>query len=497
MARPYEVAGIAGSLKTEVHTKRGLPQLALESQLVPSKLVAVIAAAFAYREVRSGVDTELEFDAARLPRHAEITRLAARLELGGAPAAPSPLVQGARIEETGQPARVFSSSIDPPPGPSSLTLAVQGGEVIWTWSGRPGPAAFDIPDFAREANGFLERAAGDAAAGGDGLVTLRLTLKSDVDTRVRLSLPSGGLAYRLVQPQGWTNDLDATVHMDRNLTLGFGDLVEIPLDPIVTGSGGGTVPVEELRLEVGGEVGPERLLGEITPPATHEFATIGGGFAVAQRIGLPPGLPSASCSGVALGLALDAEVEIYLELQSDAGGSPAAGPPLASGTAVLAPPESKRAAWHTCRWTDAATVSADAGPYWLVLKEIRGMARLGLSPADVGYLGPVLLNRGGQFWQSLHRRDAARAARAHAMARLIYLPEPDTRSAALELAAEAFGADGASGQVTAKVDPTGDVQTVRLPFPAGTRARGLRLTARSHAEGTVALANLVQVYRPS
>lgn len=504
---------IAGDLATSIKVTRGLRQLTEAVPWIPWKLHAAIAALASYVPVRGGEETLLTFGAARIPRHAEIGKVTAKLELGPSPvASPPKMEQGAQVRE-GETTRTFTTALDPPAGPSSLTLGIEGGAVIWTWSGRPGPTSFDIPDFSDQANAFLERAAAQDRPGSDGLVSLRLTLRSDLDTGVRLTLPDDGLEYRLVQPQGWDNDLDGTLHMDRNLTLGFGQMVDVPLDPIVTGDDDHSVPVEEVRLEVGGDLGPERLLGQVVSAATKEYATVGSGFAVAQALSLPAGLPSAECVGVALALAPAEGTEIYFEVQPDAGGTPASGPPLASGTiTVPAEKAAGRSRWVTGRFTEPAKLTAEAAPFWLVLKEIRGICRIALGgdptrepsrtgardgAAAPGSLG-VLMNRGGQFWQALDRRGAGTAPGTRALVRLAYLPEADTRSAAVELRAELIGAQGATGEaVNAKVDPTPEAQLVRLPFLAGARARRIRLTVLSHAEGGLSLANLVQVYRPA
>ena len=76
----------------------------------------------------------------------------------------------------------FNTSMELPALPSSLTLGIAGGDTIWTWSGRAGPVRFTIPDFAEQANAYLERLAqegegeGSGEGAGSGLVELALTL---------------------------------------------------------------------------------------------------------------------------------------------------------------------------------------------------------------------------------------------------------------------------------------------------------------------------------
>ncbi len=488
MAFLDQAIGIIGNLKTDVRVTRGLRQLDLAASFEPHRLAFTTAVLRILPTVRAGEETVLELSSARIPRHAEILEIAASLKL--TPGQAQQVTQSATVN-----GKSFATNLTLPEKPSSLTLGLEGGDVIWTWSGRPGQVEFTIPDFSEQANAFLEAVASEGGEPGDGLVSLRFTLLSDVDASVDLRIPEEDLEYRLLQPQGWDSELDDTLHMDRNLELGFGHIIDVPLDPIVAEGRDETVPVEELRLDVGGELGPERLLGQVVPAATREFATVGRGFSVAQEVRLPDGLPSAECVGVALGLATDVEGEIYFELRPDAGGSPADAAPIASGTAPVPVPDPPgRPAWVTGRFKEPAVLTSDAAPYWLILKEIRGVVRLGLDESDGGYLGRFVMNRGGQFWHGIHRRDRPPGS-AHALLRLVYLPTPDTRSAAVELVAQLIG--GSEQAAGIKVDPTAEGELFHLRFPAGARARGMRLSVRSHAEGDLSLANVVQVYRPS
>jgi hypothetical protein len=198
-----------------------------------------------------------------------------------------------------------------------------------------------------------------------------------------------------------------------------------------------------------------------------------------------PGMPI-RVAGVAGILIPDGETEIYVALQADAGGVPAADA-LGSRTLTLAaPPAGAPVSWTYAAFDAPAELALDEAA-WIVIKGIRGRARLATSmPGSASYLGRTLVNRGGRVWRSLSnaRRTEPDSTRSRtALVRLVYVPDPDTSSAAIEIAA--------AGSPPQRVDPTSTSQTVTLEVAEGA-AGAPALHVTSFAMGEVVLANVIQ-----
>jgi hypothetical protein len=231
----------------------------------------------------------------------------------------------------------------------------------------------------------------------------------------------------------------------------------------------------------------------------HQHATISPDFSLAQPFSLAGTVVArpAQCSGVSAFLECDAPAEIYVELQPDADGAPRSGAPLAKSNVQLAPPQKGAApSWTFAAFSGPAELTVDT-PYWVVVKAVRGSARLGLRTGAAAATSPLrfgsaLINRGGERWKGLvSARESAGSAGTPvtALIGVVYVPGPDNQTAAVQLLLR----DGAAEQ---RFDPSGQAATVVLGVPADSR-RQATLVIRSHARGLLTVANVVQEYRVS
>jgi hypothetical protein len=424
-----------------------------------------------------------------LPPNANVASITATLTVSAAArAAPETTSVTVTTGSNAGASQTFGVSVDPSPLPRNVQVRLDQGEVIWTHSGTLAAGTYTLPDFAPQANAYL-----DKAKLPEGQTTLRFMVKSDTPGRVTIAVDANSVTYTLLQTETWSNPLDGSLRIDRNLDLDFGAVERIPLDDLVKAPA--AVALDQVTLDLTGTMGPERMLGGLAAHDGRQFATVSSDYFVAQAVrlssepgdglGFKPG-STVRLAGVTGVVEVDDETELYVEVQADAGGAPAADAPLAKLNAKLAPPEPgapKR--WAYVAFETPAEVAVDRD-FWVVLKGIRGRARLGLAPAGQGYLGAVLVNRGGQLWRPFERAPATdTAARLAGLVRLVYLPEPDTQSAAVELTL-----DG-SGQPQ-PADPETTAQRITLAASAGAAPAVLVLS--SHARGAVTVANVVQEF---
>jgi hypothetical protein len=440
--------------------------------------------------VKAGAPTSFAVDLGA-PANATVRRITAELTVNSGPSEATDLAADVSVKE-GQTTKKFEVgvAVAPPDGLQNVEIRLEGGDVLWSRPGVLAPGRYEIPDFTEQANAYLDKLPVSAAD-----ATLNFLLKSDVEGRASIRLSA--VEWSLLQTQAWRNDLDATVRLDKSLELTFGDSRVIDLDP-VTVPAGKTLQRQVLRLDAGGQFGPERLLGHIDPHAGDDFVLVNAGNSLAQRLRLDPVKVNAplSCSGVAVYLAPpmggEPATEFYAELQPDQDGLPASGPALAKANVKVDPlPQGEVRPW--LRATFEAPVELEPGAhYWLVLRGVTGGGKVALRPTptaaatDLVDCDRAAVNRGGKTWRLLPALRAG-AMPPQALIALTYTPGLETQAAAVEIAVE-----GAMSGV--RLDPAGSVRTIDLPLPEGD-ASALRLVVGAYAQGALTIANVIQEYR--
>jgi hypothetical protein len=444
-------------LSVGIKAERGLFHKA-DAYALRADTIAAFTAFFERTQLAAGQETPVAV-ASELPPNANVRAVSATLSAGRALSPPAPPATGVSVVRGDEPAIGFELSTTPAPWPSNVTVRLDGGEVFWSQSGPLAGGDHELPDFAEQLNAYLDR------LDSDGSVPVTFLVRSDTPGSASIALK--GLEYTRLQTQTWPNPLDDTLRVDRNFDAGFGTEVRLPLDPL---HGDGSPRLTSVRLDVGGQLGSERLFGELTPSDGRDLGTISAEYSLAQPLKLATSL---SAVGVNLRLLAAAAAEVYAELAPDAGGAPAAGRALAQGKLALAPPEDASApAWQYLAFESGAQLERDVA-YWVVLRSVSGQALIALDAADAGH---ALVNRGGEQWAALG---------AVALSLLVvYEPGVDNRSAALGL--------GLEGAKEARVDPAGAAASVALEVEGA--ASPPVLVVRSYARGTVSLANVVEEF---
>ena len=146
-------------------------------------------------------------------------------------------------------------------------------------------------------------------------------------------------------------------------------------------------------------------------------------------------------------------------------------------------PEKKTTQWFMARFDQPVDLSLDTR-YWIVVKGIQGKALLALGEPSEAYLETVFVNRGGQLWKTFSRREPVVS---NALVRLVYLPEIDNKSASVEI-----GIEGVAE--LQRLDPQQEPQTISLEPPPSFNAAEPVIIIKSHAQGTLTLANVIQEY---
>jgi hypothetical protein len=491
----------------------------------------------------SGKETEVVVSLPGIPANADVQAIEAILKIT------EPKVQDpagtAKIEQTaevgdGKATTTYHVSIGLPSLPRNLSLRLDGGEVFWTHSGSPTPATYKIPNFAEHVNAYL-----DKLPSGCEQVQLRFWLSSDgfccANPLINVVNP---IPYSLLQTEAWPNPLDGTIRLDRNLRLGYGQIEELPLTPVCDSG-----VLSQIRMDLTGEFGRERLLGDVDARPLRQFATISSDYSLAQAFVLPTPI---TCVGMAGCFQVDADAGVYVEIQQDANGFPATASPLAYASLSLTPDAA--GAWGPALFGSPIQLEA-AVRYWLVVKGVQGKTHLGLrdrrdehlfdanlqgppalkagAPAedllrqfaahgitlsqsisglicetdaeslmvDEGnqtlysienrgnmfrvcrgqYLRRLRVNRGGQIWRDI---GPVIGDPPVALLRLIYVPEPDNQTAAIEVGLK-------QTQGSQRHDPRPEARTISIP------AKGLRqatLVIKSYAQGQLNVANVIQEY---
>jgi hypothetical protein len=420
--------------------------------------------------LEAGEETRVDVPLPDLPVNADVRSVTAALVVAATPTAAAAEPATVTVLQ-GQSEQSFRLQVAHPPGPRNLTIRLDQGEPFWSHGGTLPPGRHELPDFARHLNDYLDR----ADAGQEPLV-LRFMVASDVGAAVRLEV--GPVRFSQLQTQTWRNPLDDTIRLDRNLPVGFASVERLELDPI-------REPRPQLartvvRMDVGGTLGSERLLGRVRGHGGGQFATVTVDYALAQQLQPPVALQTTGL--VAFLHALDA-AEVYAELaQGGATTGPEPRQALASAN-LQVDPSTAQGAWTFLKL--GSPVDLEPGrTYWLVVKGVRGTVLVGLAPDQDGHLGQVMVNRGGRLWRSLSQ-GAGRPLTA--LLGLIYQPGPDNQTAALELGLE-------GGPPPQRMDLGDGVRTVVLDAAALDAADPATVVLRSHASGTLSIANVVQGY---
>lgn len=497
-----------GFIKAPVEGVRGLalgPQDLVLHSLAPATLLP-LGLLFLGERLKPGEEVPVSVPVANLPLSVDVKRVKARIEIteDGEDEAP-PLTQSSTVSEGGA-SRTFDVAVKAPAFPRNVSVRLDGGEVFWSFGDAAVRGAYELPDFARHANDYL-----DTLPQSDSGVSLKFLVKADGPGRVRVSIEQ--LEYSIIQTQSWENPLDDTKRLDRTFELDFGSLERVPLDPPL-GAGAGSVARSKITLRLGGQFGPERLLGSFEAHAGRDFASVSSSYSLAQSFRLTRAMLGSekpvNCVGVAGLFVADAEgakdsrAEIYVEVQPDEAGAPASKAPLAKSnlpvpvpegegaTSAFAPREYRKLLF--ARFEAPVALKLDAS-YWVVVKGVQGRVRLGLEPRLAGsephpeeYLRQVLVNRGGQLWKDVARAGTPAVA---ALVRLVYLPEIDNQMAAVEV-----GVEGARA-APQRSDPGPEAQTVSFDTQETGGARQVSLVIKSHARGRLSVANVIQEYTPA
>lgn len=450
-------------LTAEAYLARG------DSFILSPLLVALAGVA-----LQAGQETAVAVDVPGLPPNANLTKITATLTV--AADSPGSITQNMTVTQDSDPAHAISAKVDNAPGIRNVQVRLNQGTVFWTHSGAAAPGDYPIPDFSSQVNAYL-----DKYQSKDGKVTLQFMIKSDVAGHVSLTLDPG-FEFSLLQTQSWKNDLDSTFRVDRTLALTFNQTQQLSIDS-VTAPAGRHVTLSQIRLDAGGKFGPERLLGSVETHDGHQFATVSTDFAIAQQVTLVKSLvkTAVQSTGATLYLEADAAAEIYIEIQSDQNGSPADAAPLAKANVQFQPVSAGAPQpWTFAKFEKPAQLQPDS-PYWMVAKGVRGAVRLGLMPSVTGdsrpaERGALLLNRSGQIWKPFA------AAAIEGLLSLVYLPQSDNQTAAIEITVAGTGQ---------RIDPQTAPKTFSFP---GSSAGSPVLLIDSRALGSLTVANVIQEY---
>jgi hypothetical protein len=436
--------------------------------------------------LKAGEETPVAVDVPNLPLNANITKITASLTVlydGQTGTAPTTAVGITEGKET----RNFQVSVSAVSALRNVQVRLNKGAIFWTRAdATPADSPYSIPDFSAQANAYL-----DKYDSKNGKVTLQFMVKSDVAGRVLINIDDG-LAYSLLQTQHWKNDLDSTFRVDRTLKLTFNQVQQLPIEAVPQPTGRQAV-VTHIRLDAGGQFGADRLLGSVETHDGHQFATVSQDFSLAQQATPVKDLlkTAIQCTGVAgyfeSGDPANSKAEFYVEMQADENGSPAGGAPLAKSNVAFTPADKKDPQpWTFAKFEKPAELKPDT-PYWIVVKGVHGAVKLGLKTAGASEgaasvpspveRGPLLLNRGGLIWK------AFTASLLHALLSLVYAPQSDNQTAAVEISV--------GGGASQRLDPQGAAKTVSFPV---TGSGAPLLLVDSRALGSLTIANVIQEY---
>ncbi|HEX5884390.1 MAG TPA: hypothetical protein VFY67_07575, partial [Pyrinomonadaceae bacterium] len=427
-----------------------------------------------------GEETQVAVSLPNVPLNADIKALKATIEVKPAPASEKETLQQTSTVTEGNDEKTYKVDIDLPAVPRSLTLRLDGGEVFWTSSTAVVEGSFELPDFVAQVNTYLDKLPTETEK-----VALVFLVKSDGPGQVKISIDRQSLEYSVIQTEAWPNPLDETVRVDRNLQLEFGSVERIPLSALAGGAQS-SLSLNKVTADVGGSFGVERLFTNVADHDGREFATISSDYSLAQSFVLTSQIVGTNkplhAAGVSLLLQVESKTELYVEVQADNGGVPSTKAAMAKSNLTIEP-EKKTTQWFMARFDQPVDLSLDTR-YWIVVKGIQGKALLALGEPSEAYLETVFVNRGGQLWKTFSRREPVVS---NALVRLVYLPEIDNKSASVEI-----GIEGVAE--LQRLDPQQEPQTISLEPPPSFNAAEPVIIIKSHAQGTLTLANVIQEY---
>jgi hypothetical protein len=441
-------------------------------------------------DVKAGEETPVPVLVQNLKPNANILHITAKLTISD-PGPEPPQTSTVHVAQNGGTPSAFAVTLDSTPGLRNVQVRLQGGPVLWTHAGVASPGPYDIPDFAAQANAYLDQ----AKITGNS-VTFQFLVKSDTAGTVQISIKPNP-DFVLLQTQSWKNSLDSTIRLDRSLQLDYNSVEELPLEDIATPE---AIKRSQIRFEAGGKFDPGRLLGEVTTFDGRQTATIGSDYSLAQNFQIVSKVvkKAIQCSGISAYFQSDSPADLYFELQSDAAGSPGNAAPLASANVPYKPPEKGAPQlWTFAAFPKPAELSLDT-MYWVVIKAVRGTANLGLQifsadPSLALSYGPVLINRGGDRWKCLavtsQGRDGSCSLTLRALVGIVYLPGPDNQTAAIHALVNNTPAEQ-------RFDAAAKPLTVSLGLTGMSQKQAV-LIIRSHARGMLTLANVMQEYKLS
>ena len=476
---------------------RGLGYLQDAYALRPDKLLVAFVQGKEAVELKPGEETEIlvSVPLSKLPINANVIATKATLKVYESQVESSTRAEQATvgIKKGNQAEKTYELRVETPKRPRNVELKLDRGEVFWTHAGILSEASYELPNFVEQLNAYLDKVEPE----GDQIL-LRFLVKSDTPGKVELQIDENDIEYSLLQTQTWKNPLDDTIRIDRNLDLEFGTIARIPLDPISNQSNQ-KFSLDKIGMDLGGDLSQERLLGSIDEHDGKEFAMLGNDYSLAQSFELDIPIRVA---GVTVYFRASSQAELYIEIQHDLNGFPSAETPLTQSHLSIAPVENNgdkhwtSASFETSvdletqnkRWTFASfetPVDLEAKKlYWVVIKGIRGQAQVGLQDQKGGYVPQVLINRGGQLWKSLSRRPNLAIA---ALLRLIYLPDIDNQTAAIEIGIE-------ETQQFQKLDPGPEAKTISLDVNKQGNSK-TTIAIKSHVRGSLSIANVIQEYK--
>lgn len=370
--------------------------------------------------------------------------------------------------------KAYNLGVETPSRPRNIELRLDKGDIFWTFTGILTKESYDLPNFAKQVNAYLDKVEPE----GDQ-ITLRFLVKSDTNGKAKITIEDEDIEYSQLQTQIWENPLDNTFRIDRNLQLEFSASKEVPLGPI-SDNAHKQISLRRIEIDVGGEFGRERLLGSVKSHEGKEFATIGSEYSLAQKFELDTPI---QCVGVSGLFRVEEDTELYIEIQKEDNGFPAAGSPLTKANLSLTPDEKNIITqWAFSKFEVPVNLKTEL-LYWIVIKGIQGKVRLGLQDQKETYLKEVLVNRGGQLWKSVNHASNSTTA---AFLRLAYLPEVDNQMAAVEI-----GIKGTS--LIQSLDPGAEAQTISFKVD-GIDIKEPAIIIKSHARGMLNIANVIQEY---
>jgi hypothetical protein len=383
-------------------------------------------------------------------------------------------------------------------GLQNIQLRLDQGEIFWRYGGLLKPGKYEISNFAESANAYL-----DKLNPKDEKVIFRFLVNSDTPGKVRIKIKEQ--KFSLIHTQTWRNELDDTIRVDRNLEMDFSQLAIIPVDPIEAPTGR-KIKRSSIKMDVGGQFTPERLLGFMERHNTVEHAVVSSDYSLAQRFRLNKELVKTSILsvGVSCLFLTDEEAEIYMEIQPDANGIPAMETPLGAGSTLLSAKDKDEAQiWASVLFKGPVVLKADI-PYWVVIKGVQGKTRVGLltdtrqdKPVSAVYRDVLAVNRGGKMWKNLIRRQPSlpstpdtealqKETVTQALLGLIYLPDSDNQTAAIQIEVEGI-------PITQRVELEAEAKPISFDLKSSDISQAI-LVVRSSARGTFSIANIIQEY---